>query len=241
METCRFRPLVANALFWRRRLLYTFTPATRFLSYFINMKVEELKFGAKAKVVKTLDGLSDKRRSSFIGQIGVIVGFFALDNAIDKKTRFSVSLRFDNSLGIEEFDMCELELDAGPDALIKAIAELGGIEQNNKVFVDVAGKGDTTTISNALEIVQTQPWLASGAIQPIGIAAQPIKPGESGFVKLFGTFAEETDPEKLKKMSDQFGYAGAVGIDGFGNPIVIPPKRPQKNKPGELGERKVEA
>jgi len=222
LETCRFRPLVANALFWRRRLLYTFTPATRFLSYFINMKVEELKFGAKAKVVKTLDGLSDKRRSSFIGQIGVIVGFFALDNAIDKKTRFSVSLRFDNSLDIEEFDMCELELDADPDALLVKL----NIEQN-KVYV--AGKGDTTTISTG------------GAIQPIGIATQPIKPGESGFVKLFGTFAEETDPEKLKKMSDQFGYAGAVGIDGFGNPIVIPPKRPQKNKPGELGERKVEA
>lgn len=240
-ENLPLSPFVANAFFWRRRLLYTFTPAPRFLSYFTSMKAEELKFGAKVKVVKTLDGLSDKRRSSFIGQTGAVVGFFALSNVIKEKTRFSISLRFGNSLQIEEFDLEELELEKDEIALDYLVEKLDyyttlkkaeGLElEQNKVYV--AGKGDTTTISNSLEMTPT-----SGII---GVAAQPIKSGESGFVKLFGTFAEETDPEKLKKMADQFGMAGSVGIDGFGNPIIIQPEPPQKNRPGELGERKIEA
>jgi len=194
-------PFVGNAFCWRRRLLYTFTPATCFLSYFINMKAEELKYGAKVKVVKTLSGLSNESRSLFVGQTGTIVGFFALGNVIKEKTRFSVSLKFPKISATLEFDSEELEL-----------------EKINYAVVDVAGKGDTTTISDALGMIP-----ASGAVL---VAAQPIE-----------------YPKKYPKKTFQ---SWPVGIDTLGNPIypfptMIQLEPPQKNRPGELGERKIEA
>jgi hypothetical protein len=190
-------PFVGNAFYWRRRLLYTFTSAARFLSYFISMKAEELKYGAKVKVIKTLSGLSNKDRSLFVGQTGIIVGFFALGNVIKEKTRFSVSLKFPEISATLEFDSEELEL-----------------EKINYAVVDVAGKGDTTTISDALGMIP-----ASGAVL---VAAQPIEYPKKTF------------------------QSWPVGIDTLGNPIypfptMIQPEPPQKNRPGELGERKIEA
>ena len=161
------------------------------------MKAEELKYGAKVKVVKTLSGLSNESRSLFVGQTGTIVGFFALGNVIKEKTRFSVSLKFPKISNPIEFDSDELELD-----------ELE-FERN---AVIVVGKGDTTTISNALAAMPAK----------ILVAAQPIEYPKKTF------------------------QSWPVGIDTLGNPIypfptIIQLEPPQKNRPGELGERKIEA
>lgn len=180
------------------------------------MKAEELKYGAKVKVIKTLSGLSNESRSSFVGQTGIIVGFFALGNVIKEKTRFSVSLKFPKISATIEFDSEELELEkVWPFASILGLNPEELKFEQNKVVVDVAGKGDTLTISNALGMIP-----ASGTIL---VAAQPI--------------------EYPKKTAQS---AWPVGIDALGNPIypfptIIQPEPPQKNRPGELGERKIEA
>ena len=89
-------------------------------------------------------------------------------------------------------------------------------------------------------------WMSGGL--PVGVAAQPIESGKSGFVLVGGKLTWD-EYVKLSPGNSGLLISGSippslVAVNASGDPInvtAIQPKPPaQKNKPGELGDRKVE-